>query len=296
MRPYRTLLVIIVMVFLGGALLAPWIYWAVQTLDPASALAHKPFHRFVDRALLGLGLLAIWPLLRSVEAKSWRDLGLCRPEGQWMKLCAGIALGVGSLACVPVVLLGVGARRLNPDLSAIHFFAALGGAVGTAAMVAVMEEMLFRGAIFGALRRGGPWPLALLVSSAFYAVVHFLGKNDPTGPIVWYSGLKVLLGMLQNFENLRTVVPGFFNLALAGVILGVAYQRSGNLYFSMGLHGGWVFWLKFYTLVTIPATEGNPWLWGSEKLVDGWLAMPLLLLTLALIPQFAPPAGERGVA
>src|SRR5580698_8095313 len=103
MRPYRTLLLLIVMVFLGGALLAPWLYWLVQYLLPASALAHKPFHRYVDRALLGLGLMAIWPLIRAVQAKSWRDVGLCRPSGQWGLLTTGLALGFSSLAFVAAI-------------------------------------------------------------------------------------------------------------------------------------------------------------------------------------------------
>jgi hypothetical protein len=295
MRPYRTLLLIIAMVFLGGALLAPWLYWLVQGMAPASALAHKPFHRYVDRALLGLGLLAIWPLLRMVQARSWRDAGLCGPSGQRGRLATGLALGFGSLAFVAVIVLAAGGRQFNPALEAGRFAVGALRAAGTAVVVATLEEILFRGAIFGALRKGGPWPAALLFSSVFYAFVHFLGKSDPPGPITWQSGLEALPGMLKNFGTAKAV-PCFLNLTLAGLILGVAYQRTGNLYFSIGLHAGWILCLKLYELVTAPGSAGSGWLWGTEQLIDGWLTLPFLFVALLALPRLTGPANEGGPA
>jgi membrane protease YdiL (CAAX protease family) len=291
MRPYRTLLLLIMMVFLGGALLAPWLYWLVQYLLPASALAHKPFHRYVDRALLGLGLMAIWPLVRAVQAKSWRDVGLCRPSGQWGLLTTGLALGFSSLAFVAAIAVVAGARRFNPGLHAGQFALGILGAIGAAALVATLEEILFRGAIFGALRRGGSWEAALVVSSVFYAFVHFLGRHDTAGPITWHTGLESLPGMLTNFGHI-SAIPSFLNLTLAGMILGLAYQRTGNLYLSIGLHAGWIFWLKLFDLVTVPAGSGHAWLWGTEKMTDAWVTLPILLASLLLLPWLTVPREE----
>jgi membrane protease YdiL (CAAX protease family) len=292
MRPYRTLLLLIAMVFLGGALLAPWLYWLVQGVMPASALAHKPFHRYVDRALLGLGLLAIWPLLRMVQARSWRDVGLCKPDGQWGLLTTGLALGFSSLAFVAAIGVAAGARRFNSGLQAGHFATGVLGAVGAAAVVSMLEEILFRGAIFGALRRGGTWEAALLFSSVFYAFVHFLGRPGTAGPITWYTGLESLPTMLMNFGTVRAA-PSFLNLTVAGAILGLAYQRTGNLYFSIGLHAGWVFWIKCFDLITVPASGANVSLWGTEKVIDGWITLPVLLMALLMLPRLiTPPVGE----
>ena len=98
--------------------------------------------------------------------------------------------------------------------------------------------------------------------------------------------------MLRNFCDVKAVIPGFLNLTLAGIILGLAYQRTGNLYFSIGLHAGWIFWLKFYGLVTLSAGQGNTWLWGTEMMTDGWLTLPMLLATLLILPRLTQP--ERG--
>lgn len=287
MRPYRNLLLIVAMVFLGGALLAPWLYWLVHSAWPDSSLAQKPFHRYLDRSLLGLGLLAIWPLFRSLEAKSWADAGLCNPSRQWRRLATGLALGFGSFTIVVILVGAFHARGLNPEPRLSHIAVkALSYAAG-ALIIAALEEVLFRGAIFGTLRRGGPLPAALFISSCFYATVHFLGKADPNQAIAWNTGLKMLPNMLQNFGDVGAVFPAFLNLVLAGFSLALAYQCTGNLYFSMGLHAGWIFWLRFYLFVTIPERTAHVWFWGTERMIDGWLTTLVLVVTLALLPWLA---------
>jgi hypothetical protein len=99
--------------------------------------------------------------------------------------------------------------------------------------------------------------------------------------------------MLGGFADFHALVPGFFNLTLAGVMLGLAYQRTGNLYFSIGLHAGWIFWLKTYGAFTISAPHAATWFWGTGKLIDGWLALIVLVVTLVVF-IFLPlkPARE----
>ena len=79
--------------------------------------------------------------------------------------------------------------------------------------------------------------------------------------------------MLGGFADFHALVPGFFNLTLAGILLGLAYQRTGNLYFSIGLHAGWIFWLKTYGAFTTGAPHAATWFWGTGKMIDGWLAL-----------------------
>src|SRR6266566_3481358 len=168
MRPLSALGVYIIIVFLGGALAAPWLYWLTQSF--AQTFPHwaaSPFHRFVNRSLLGLALIGLWPLLRALGARSWGDLGLVNPNRQGKKLGTGFALGFGSLAIVALTALGTGARVLTQNQA--HIARNLLGAALTAMVVAVLEEILFRGALFGTLRKVVGWTLALVVSSMIYA-------------------------------------------------------------------------------------------------------------------------------
>jgi CAAX protease family protein len=291
MRPLWALLIYLAVVFIGGALFAPWLYWFAQH-QPFPKIAGAPFHRFVDRSLLFFALAGLWPAFRALGAKSWREIGLIPPYGHSKELYGGLALGFFSLAIVAGMAIGFGVRVISADLTPHKIVGTIFGAIGTAVVVAVLEEILFRGGLFGGLRRVIYWPFALLVSSAIYALAHFLQRGEITGAIAWNSGLILLPQMFRGFMDFYALIPGFFNLTLAGILLGLAYQRSGNLYFSIGLHAGWIFWLKIYGALTFGPTRDTSWFWGSGKLIDGWLAFFVLAITLFIF-RFLPLGEKR---
>jgi uncharacterized protein len=293
MRPLRALIIYIAVVFIGGAMLAPWLYWLAQTgahIFPKIAAA--PFHHFVDRSLLLLALAGLWPLLRALGATSARELGLVLPYGQFRKLFGGLALGFFSLAVVAGIAIGFGGREIGQNFTAHKIVGTVFSAIAAAAIVATIEEILFRGGIFGGLRRVFYWRIALSVSSVIYALVHFLQHAELNGAVAWNSGLVLLPRMLGGFADFHELVPGFFSLTLAGILLGLAYQRTGNLYFSIGLHAGWIFWLKTYGAFTIATPNTPVWFWGTGKLIDGWLAF-VILAAMLLVFKFVVPGEKR---
>ena len=292
MRPLRYILVYFGIVFLGGALLAPWLYQLTQAVANVSPsfqkLADQPFHRYVNRSLLVLAILGLWPFLRSTGLCSWRAVGLGKEPGIGRKVCAGFALGFGSLAGVALLALAAGTRSLNLDQSTFDLLKHLMSAALTATVVAILEELVFRGALFGAMRQAWPWPKALIISSMIYALLHFFQRPEPLSHIDWASGLALLPRMMRGFGELEQLIPGFLSLTLVGVCLGLAYQWLGNVYFSIGLHAGWIFWLKSYGFLTRENAGANTWLWGTHKLIDGWMAFIILaLVLLGLRRQFA---------
>ncbi|MGH7951606.1 MAG: lysostaphin resistance A-like protein [Limisphaerales bacterium] len=293
MRPLRALVIYILVVFAGGALLAPWLYWLAQLgAHIFPKIAGEPFNRFVDRSFLILALAGLWPLLRSLGATSWREIGLIRPHGQFKKLFGGFLLGFFSLAIVAGLAIGFGDRIFSQNITPHKIVGTIFSAIATAAIVATLEEILFRGGIFGGLRRIIYWPVALVISSAIYALVHFLRRAELAGAVAWNSGLVLLPQKLAGFADFYALVPGFFSLTLAGILLGLAYQRTGNLYFSIGLHAGWIFWLKSYGAFTTHSPGAKIWFWGSGKMIDGWLAF-FVLAFIFLIFKFLPIKEKR---
>ena len=114
MRPLRALVIYIVVVLVGGALLAPWLYWLAQSSAHSfPKIAAEPFNRFVDRSLLVLALAGLWPVLRALGVASWREAGLVRPRGQWNKLLGGLLVGFLSLAVVGGMAILCGNRVFN---------------------------------------------------------------------------------------------------------------------------------------------------------------------------------------
>ncbi len=293
MRSLRALVIYLIVVFLGGALLAPWLWRLAQiaaTVFPH--LANSPFHRFLNRALLLLALAGLWPLVRALGMTSLRDIGLVSPRGQGKKLGGGLFFGCVILAINAGIVLAAHGRTSGANLTAHKIVGTVANAIAAGATVAVIEEILFRGGIFGGLRKTFYWPLALAVSSIVYASVHFLQPVEPAGPVAWNSGLVLLPRMLGGFADFHALVPGFFSLFFAGILLGLAYQRTGNLYFSIGLHAGWIFCLQIYGALTADGPHAGTWFWGTGKLIDGWLAF-LVLVAALIVFKFLPLAPAR---
>lgn len=283
-RPHRALLVYLAGLLLGAALLAPALWHLVHRLWPGSPMAGHPFHRYVNRCLLGLALGGLWPLLRALGVRSWAAIGAHRPGtrlGDWLR---GLAFGWASLGLAALAVVGAGGRGWNTALDMHRWGRHVVGAIGTALVVSLLEELLFRGAIFSALRRTGSFVRAAAISSSLYAFVHFLQR--PTDPMVIdaTSGFTTLAQMLGGFLEWHLLVPGWITLLLAGWILALGRERTGHLAFSMGVHSGWIFWLKSYGFTTVPAASVQAeTLWGSGRLYDGWVATVVLGLAAVVL-------------
>jgi membrane protease YdiL (CAAX protease family) len=293
-RPLLALAVFLLFVFIGGALLAPWLYHAVQELAPGTKLARTPFARVENRALLLTALVGVPFYVRASGIRRWADVGLDPRAIRWRRVGAGFALGFLSLAAVCAVAIIGGGRALNLARTPGQLAAQFAGALATAALVAVIEELLFRGAIFGGLRRALPWGAALVASSAIYAIVHFMGRPANPPVVDWLTGLRVLPSMLAGMAQPGGLVPAFLNLTLAGMVLGLVYHFTGSILTSIGIHAGWIFWLKFYGYLTKGVPGVDPVFWGTRKLVDGWLAFVALAVVLGVVLWMARRGRLRG--
>lgn len=283
MRPLTALIIYIVVVFVGGALLAPWVHWMMQPVGRSiPLLADAPFHRYVHRCFLILALAGLWPLLRALGIKSVQDVGLVPPREHWQKWLTGFAIGLLSLAIIAFVSVQAGARRWNYRIPGDVILVKALTALATALIVGFMEEILFRGGLFGGLRKVINWKSALAVSSLIYASTHFFAPVKHAGSVQWDSGLALLPGMMSDFTKPEELIPGFINLVLVGVILALAFQRTGNLYFSLGLHTGWIFWLKLSKTVLVHRSIANTTIHGTASMIDGWLATGALIMALIL--------------
>ena len=279
MRPFRALAFYLMFVFLGGALIAPWLWHFCQLFAHwFPHLATAPFHRYLDRSFLILALAGIWPLMRALGATGPAEVGLVAPYEQMGKLFGGLAMGFVSLSFVAAIEIFTGHRAINQALTIYQAVKIIFIALLTAAFVGTVEEILFRGAVFGGLRRLLNWPVAMVVSSMIYALTHFLQKTDIAGPVTWASGFVLLPRMF----DLNAFFPLFLNLTFVGIILALAYQSTGNLYFSVGLHAGWIFVLKLYGGFTVASPAGTTSFWGTQRMADGWLTFLALIMTLTV--------------
>lgn len=280
MRASRAIGVYVAAVILLGALLAPWLFWAIQQLAPQVAavrgFAAYPFHRFFDRSVMIVALAGLWPLLRVLGFRSWSGLGYVRARGSSRHLLAGWALGAGSLALLIMLTVAWGSHSLHLDKTAGQMAGAALRYFLVGVAVALVEETLFRGVLQGALQRGMNAGLALLATSAVYSAVHFLkpyNANISADQVRWNSGLVCLAEVVPHSFNHNGVFVSVVTLFLAGCVLGLAYIKTGGLYLPIGLHAGWVW-----------ANEFARWL-GAGSISDDMVAWPMLVLLLLTIAR-----------
>jgi membrane protease YdiL (CAAX protease family) len=93
-----------------------------------------------------------------------------------------------------------------------------------------------------------------------------------------------LIGSFGPFLNLE-LLPGFFGLFLIGAVLCYAFQRTGTLYMSMGLHAGWILSLKTFGVFGRYAREDLGWMFGSTdpKVVSGVISWVGIMIVGVLV-------------
>jgi membrane protease YdiL (CAAX protease family) len=287
MRPLRSILLFFGVILIGGALVAPWLFflahWAAVHISGCENWARVPLYRFVNRSFILIAIVALPRFLRSLSLDGNVELRAALRSPRWTPSAKGIAIGFTSLAIVLACELLSGSRSWRTDHTQGEVCRFVIGAVATALIVAAIEELLFRWALYGSMRRVYANGFAVFLSSAIYAIVHFFSRPDAPIQVTWASGLALLPRMLRGFADIHSLMPGFFNLLLVGSILAVAYKRTGRLWLSVGLHAGWIFWLKSYGFWTLERHLGSPWFWGSDKMIDGWLAFFVLICTAVIV-------------
>lgn len=279
------------MVVLLAAVLSPPFYWLLH------GMLEYPFHRYFSRIAQVSAIVLLVPLLLWLQIRSVGEFGLKKNSCPRRDFLSGLGLAV-----IPVVLLGAAyfyfdIYKLQPDLQ----FLKLLRIVGTAVVVAVIEEFLFRGVALGLTARVfGPWPAAVGVSAVF-AVVHFLKPSKQSGDAVeWWTGFAQIPGIFTSLPAPTILGFGLVSLFIAGMILALATLRTRSLWLAIGLHAGWILgqqglqWLGKSRLK--PADELLPWVGPnvvSGAVPTGLVPVFVLLLTGVAVWLYLRYAPER---
>ena len=298
-RLLRTLLALVGVALLLACLTAPLIFNGLIALGRAvpafEGLRDLHFEPVIARMLLIYLLLGFYPAVRWAGVRSPAAVGLVRGLPWRRELLMGWGVGLLSVGLLLVWAWAAGAYVWAPDSWDRVAVRVIGYLVG-GLLVGYIEEVFFRGALYGALRRvAGLLPAAVLVS-LFFALVHFLSPEHPEGIVHghWYSGFALIPHVLYRTEDLNHYVPFAFNLFLMGWVLSAFYERQGHLYGVIGLHAGWVWLLQGSRSFFERDPLVLPWLFGaSANMGRSWVATAMLglLLVWALVPW--PPRRRR---
>ena len=147
-----------------------------------------------------------------IDRRSLASLGL-KPDGYGQESAIGFFLGPALLGLLSLMLMFTGHLQwvdITPDATTLFI------SLGMVVLIAFSEELVFRGYVLSNLLESftNKW-IALLLSALCFAIFHFSGP-----------GINAL---------------AFTNLFLAGILLGINYIYTRNLWFSIFLHLSWNF-------------------------------------------------------
>lgn len=240
------------LVFDGGTMVLIFVVTA-----PVLVLLTIPFLRWLDRRdLASLG--ARWPdggpkraLRQAVEV----PLSVLALLGLWMLL-------VEILPASDVSVAGLSPAAGTPDGTFRLVLLLLGFLIQGG-----VEEWIFRGYIYRALKERWPWWVATLVTAAGFALMHAANPDFSAAALI--------------------------NTFLAGVLLALLVERSGSLWSAVLAHGVWNFGVA--SLASLPvsgvqvshllqtALTGPAMLTGGGFGPEGSLVLTALALPLAAI-------------
>ena len=209
------------------------------------------------------GMLVIFLFRKYLDQKSIGSLGI-KNEHVARDLLMGMLFGFTIVGAGYLILINTnqiqfeGLEFSGPRLSqGILLFA----------VVALSEEILFRGYVLSNLLNSFHPIIALIISAMLFSVVHSANPD-----FSW--------------------IP-FFELLLVGILLGIPYLHNGNLWFPFGLHFSWNFFQgtifgfnvsgkEIDSLMEISYQEANKWNGGDFGFEGSLYSLILSLVAIAV--------------
>lgn len=208
-------------------------------------------------------VLIIWIFLKYVDKENIEDLGFKYFLIEDIKI--GLLIGffimlLGFtilLLCGQIKILLIQFNLIDVFLNILIFMC-----------VALSEEILIRGYVLGNLMKSINKYYALLWSSIIFSLMHAANPN-----ISWFS---------------------FFELFLSGILLGVSYIYTKNLWFPISLHFSWNFFqgtifgfnvsgLNGYSIINIENLQTNIWNGGAFGFEGSIISILFQLIAVIII-------------
>jgi membrane protease YdiL (CAAX protease family) len=264
---------------------------AAVVLAPLAAVAvsaagwRYPFPRIFDRTVMATLFIAMLFAARDLNLASLLSRGFKQPvTSSIARAIRGFVVAMCSIAILFALAFAVGGGGVGDHETAA---ALIPKYLLSALAIAFIEEAFFRAFLLGGMRADFGNRVALISSAAIYAVAHLV-RSPARFYVIGYeptAGLITLAHSIDQFTDPATAIPTLIGLFLLGIVLGEAYILTGSVYFSIGLHSGFVLGAKLWPKIVLNRAA-IPW-WvaggGAIPMIGGaaaWLIATAIFLTL----------------
>jgi len=254
-----------------------------------------PFPRIFDRTVMATLLIAMLFAARSLNLGALLSRGFGHPPAPSIgRAIRGFVVAMLAIAILFGLALSVGGVGVGDHEAAValipkYFLSAI--------VIAFIEEAFFRAFVLGGMKTDFGNPVALIASAAIYAVAHLV-RSPARFYVTGYepaAGLITLAHSIDQFTDPAIAIPTLIGLFLLGIALGEAYILTGSVYFSIGLHCGFVLGAKMWPKMILNR-GAIPW-WigggGAIPLIGGVAAWTI---AIAILMMLRPITGARRTA
>ena len=269
-----------------GALFTPPVFWLLAKL---LGDVPWPFSRVYDRvALLGVLLFLVY-FKRHLSLKQlsnyFNEKGA---KSAASRVLVGVVFSLVAATIALILTVPDSPMRWVQRSTDYYMWKGL-KLIPAALVISIIEETIFRAIIFKQLSRKMKWPVAAVLSSALYAVVHFVRplKSYSYEGFSFFAGFDYLLAVSERLV-FPGILPAMFGLFLVGIVLCYTLRSTGSLYLCIGLHSGWVMVMKIavYTTEAIPGgvfPEGSGRRYFLLTQPEAWISIGVVWLLVYLL-------------
>lgn len=274
----RLALVIVVSAIIA-AIVSPFAAAAVAAMG-----FHFPFPRIFDRTVMAVLAAALVYQARALRIAALLRHGFDRPVRNLPHATRGFLVAIVAIAVLVFVAAAMGAHAKE---GALGIWGSMPKLFVAAIAIAILEEGFFRAFLLGGMEGDFGRTGAVALSSAIYSLAHLV-----RAPARFYlAGIHPLAGFgnlgasLGHLAHPIALLPMFVGLFLLGIVLAEAFLRTGTVYFSVGLHAGFVVGAKLWPRMTAAGIALPLWLggYGPQPLISGFAAWAIAVALLILI-------------
>ena len=238
-----------------GTLLAALLF-SIGLACLISPFLSYPFFRILNRCFMVCALTGVYFFEKVSQKNPFWPAGLAKRPDTGFLIASGLTFAILSLLILTLVAYACHSVSLYfqpPKPKKLFYYTT------SAILIAFFEELFFRGFLFQTLKKDCSLRASILISNLLYSAVHFI---------------RPLLTKPEELTSVWTEAPGLF---LFGIFLTYAFLKTGSLYFSMALHGGFVFFMKMDGIFVNRLMVGH-WLFGEERLIGGIATWAIFLV------------------
>lgn len=255
-------------------------YFVFQGID-----GRFPLSKVITKSTQLFLVLSIFPAMACLKLNKG-DLGFAAKAVFFKQVLLGLGLGFATLMPVFIAEYALGIHIIDQTQ---HWTAGLLAekaliSLLLALLISMIEEPIFRGILFAGLKKKLPVIAAILLSSTYYAALHFLDNKTeiPFQQAGIFSGFSLLGEAFANLLNPQ-ILSAFLALLMVGIFLGVLRANiKESLGLCIGCHTCWVWQIKMSkSLFNTDSSSEYLYLVSSYDgvigpLVTGWLSLALI--------------------